>query len=94
MIHIYHLFLIIVKQLEAEEKTKSGIYLPEDAKEKPQEGKVIAVGTGKIVDGKLLPLGVKEGDKILFTKYGPNEVKIENEDYLIVSENDILAIIN
>ena len=83
---------VLVKQLESEEKTKSGIVLPEIAKEKPQEGKVIAVGSGKLIDGKIVTLEVKEGDKIIFSGY-PNEVKIENEEYLILSESDILAII-
>lgn len=84
---------VVLKQLESEEKTKSGIVLPDTAKEKPQEGKVIAVGTGKIIDGKKVPLDVKVGDKVLYKKYGPDEVKIEGEEYLILSEEDILAII-
>lgn len=84
---------IVLKQLESEEKTKSGIVLPDTAKEKPQEGKVIAVGTGKIVDGKKVPLEVKVGDRVLYKKYGPDEVKIDDEEYLILSEEDILAIL-
>lgn len=85
---------IIVKVLEAEEKTKGGIVLPDTAKEKPQQGKVVAVGTGRVLDnGKTVPLQVKEGDKILFGKYSGDEVKVEIEDYLIMRESDILAII-
>ncbi len=85
---------IIVKVLEPEEKTKGGIVLPDTAKEKPQQGKVIAVGTGRVLDnGKTVPLEVKEGDKILFGKYSGDEVKVEVEDYLIMRESDVLAII-
>ncbi len=85
---------IIVKVLEVEEKTKGGIVLPDTAKEKPQQGKVIAVGTGRILDsGQTLPLQVKKGDKILFGKYSGDEVKVEVEDYLIMRESDVLAII-
>jgi chaperonin GroES len=85
---------IIVKRLEEEEKTKGGIIIPDSAKEKPQEGKVIAVGKGKLTeDGKLLPLDVKVGDRILFGKYSGTEVKIEGEEHLIMREEDILGII-
>ncbi|MCX6806641.1 MAG: co-chaperone GroES [Candidatus Berkelbacteria bacterium] len=84
---------ILIKALSAEEKTKSGIYLPESAKEKPEEGEVLEVGEGKYIDGKLVPLSVKKGDKVIFAKYGPDEIKIDGEDYLIVKEEDILAII-
>lgn len=84
---------VLVKPLEVEEATKSGIVLPDTAKEKPQRGKVIAVGSGKIKDGKLVPLEVKEGDVIIYEQYGPNEIKIEGEEYLIIKEEDILAII-
>ncbi len=85
---------VLVKPLEVEEKKKGGIIIPDTAKEKPQEGKVIAVGKGKITEeGKTLPLDVKVGDKILFGKYAGNEIKIEDKDYLIVREEDILAII-
>ena len=84
---------IIVQQLEAVEQTKSGIILPESAKEKPQEGKVMAVGDGKYVDGKKVALSVKVGDKVLYKKYGPDEVKVDDKEYLILSEDDILAII-
>jgi chaperonin GroES len=85
---------VIVKRLEEEEKTKGGIIIPDTAKEKPQEGKVIAVGKGKLTDeGKVIPLDVKVGDKILFAKYGGTEVKIEGEEHLIMREEDILGII-
>ena len=85
---------IIVKRLEEEEKTKGVIIIPDSAKEKPQEGKVIAVGKGKLTeDGKLIPLDVKVGDRILFGKYSGTEVKIEGEEHLIMREEDILGII-
>ncbi len=85
---------VIVKRIEEEEKTKGGIIIPDTAKEKPQEGRVIAVGTGKITeDGKVIPLDVKEGDRILFGKYAGTEIKIEGEEHLIMREEDILGII-
>jgi chaperonin GroES len=85
---------VIVRRLEEEEKTKGGIIIPDTAKEKPQEGKVIAVGKGKITeDGKVIPLDVKVGDKILFGKYSGTEIKIEGEEHLIMREEDILGII-
>ena len=85
---------VIVKRLEEEEKTKGGIIIPDSAKEKPQEGKVIAAGKGKTnEDGKIIPLDVKVGDKILFGKYSGSEVKIEGEELLIMREEDILGII-
>ena len=85
---------VIVKRLEEEEKTKGGIIIPDTAKENPQEGKVIAVGKGKMTDeGKLIPLDVKVGDKILFGKYSGTEVKIEGEEHLIMREEDILGVI-
>jgi len=85
---------VIVKRLEEEEKTKGGIIIPDSAKEKPQEGKVIAVGKGKKTeDGKVIPPDVKVGDKILFGKYSGSEVKIEGEELLIMREEDILGII-
>ncbi len=85
---------ILVKRLNEEEKTKGGIIIPDTAKEKPQEGKVIAVGKGKILDdGKLHPLEVKVGEKILFSKYSGAEVKIEGDEHLIMKEEDILGII-
>jgi chaperonin GroES len=85
---------IIVKRLEEEEKTKGGIIIPDTAKEKPMEGKVIAVGKGKILeDGKLQALDVKAGDRVLFGKYSGTEVKIEGEEHLIMREDDILGVI-
>lgn len=85
---------VIVKRLEEEEKTKGGIIIPDTAKEKPQEGKVIAVGKGKVTeDGKIIPLDVKAGDRVLFGKYSGTEVKIEGEEHLIMREEDILGII-
>jgi len=85
---------VIVKRLAEEEKTKGGIYIPDTAKEKPQQGKVVAVGKGKVADdGKLIKLDVKAGDRILFSKYAGTEVKIEDEDHLIMREDDILGII-
>jgi chaperonin GroES len=85
---------VIVKRLEEEEKTKGGIIIPDTAKEKPQEGKVIAVGKGKVTeDGKVIPLDVKAGDKILFGKYSGTEIKIEGEEHLIMREEDILGVI-
>ncbi|CUH96296.1 hypothetical protein P22_2386 [Propionispora sp. 2/2-37] len=85
---------VVVKVVEKEEKTKSGIVLPDTAKEKPQEGKIVAVGTGKLLDnGQRVALDVKEGDKVIFAKYGGTEVKVDGQDYLILSERDILAIV-
>src|SRR3972149_518648 len=85
---------VIVQRLEEEEKTKGGIIIPDTAKEKPQEGKVIAVGKGKVGDdGKLIKLDVKVGDKILFGKYSGTEVKLGGEEYLIMREDDILGVI-
>ena len=85
---------VLVRRVEAEEKTAGGIIIPDTAKEKPQEGKVIAVGTGKVTeDGKRLGLDVKVGDKILFGKYSGSEVKVDDKDYLIMREEDILAIL-
>ena len=85
---------ILVKRIDEEEKTKGGIIIPDSAKEKPQEGRVVAVGNGKIGDdGKVQPLDVKKGDKILFSKYAGSEVNIEGEEHLIVREDDILGIL-
>jgi chaperonin GroES len=85
---------IVVKRQEEKEVKKGGIIIPDTAKEKPQEGKVIAVGNGKVNDeGKKVPLDVKAGDKILFGKYSGSEVKIDDEEYLIMKEDDVLAII-
>ena len=85
---------VIVKRVEEEDKTSGGIIIPDAAKEKPQQGKVIAVGKGKILEnGKVSPLAVKKGDKILFGKYAGTDIKIEGEEHLIMREDDILAII-
>lgn len=84
---------VVVEVLEAKEKTKGGIVLPDTAKEKPQEGKVVAAGKGRIEDGKVVPLEVKAGDKVLYGKYSGTEVNIEEKEYLIVKEEDILAIV-
>ena len=86
---------ILIEPMKQEEKTKSGILLPETAeKERPEQGKILAVGPGrKTDDGKIIPIGVKAGDKVLFTKYGPNEIKVDDKEYLIAKEEDILAII-
>ena len=86
---------VLVKPMEKEKKTKSGIIIPDTVdKERPEMGKIIAVGEGKITDeGKVIPIKVKVGNTVLFTKYGPDEVKIDDEEYLIVSESNILAII-
>lgn len=84
---------VVVQASESEDKTKSGIVLPDTAKEKPQEGKVIAVGEGEWKDGKRVPVDVKVGDKVIYSKYGGTEVKVEGEEYLILSQRDILAIV-
>ena len=85
---------VIVKRMEGEEKTKGGIIIPDTAKEKPVEGKVIAVGSGKVLEnGKKVPLQVKTGDRILFGKYSGTEVKIDGEEHLIMREDDIIAIV-
>ncbi|MFN8219719.1 MAG: co-chaperone GroES [Fimbriimonadales bacterium] len=86
---------VVVQLVEAEEKTASGIYLPDSAKKKPQEGKVIAVGNGRVLDnGERNALTVKVGDKVIFSKYGGNEVTIEGEDYTILDEDQIYAVLN
>lgn len=85
---------VIVKRVQEEEKTKGGIIIPDSAKEKPIEGKVIAAGNGKVQeDGKVRPLDVKAGDRILFSKYAGTEIKIEGEEHLIMREEDILGVI-
>jgi chaperonin GroES len=85
---------VIVKRIEEQEKTKGGIIIPDTAKEKPMEGKVIAVGKGKVLeDGKIHPLDVKAGDRVLFAKYAGTEVKINEEEHLIMREDDILGVI-
>jgi chaperonin GroES len=83
---------VLVKPMEKEEKTKSGIYLPDTAKEKPQEGEVIAVGPGKMTDdGKRIPMDLKVGDKVIYAKYGGTEIKIDDVEMMILRESDILA---
>jgi chaperonin GroES len=85
---------VIIERIEEEEKTASGIIVPESAKEKPQQGRVVAVGKGRVADnGSVIPLDVKEDDKIVFQKYAGTELKHEGKDYLILREDDILAII-
>lgn len=85
---------LIVKRLNEEEKTSGGIIIPDSAKEKPQEGKVVAIGKGKVLDdGKLVPLEVKVGEKILFSKFSGTEVKIDGEEHLILREEDVLGIV-
>jgi chaperonin GroES len=85
---------VLVKRLEAKETVKGGIIIPDTAKEKPQEGEVIAVGNGKVLeDGNVRPMNVKVGDKILFGKYAGTDVKIDDEDYIIMREDDILGVL-
>ncbi len=85
---------ILVKRVEEETTTKGGIIIPDTAKEKPVEGKVVAVGNGKVGDeGRRIPLEIKEGDRILFSKYGGTDVKIEGEEYLIMREDDVLGVV-
>ena len=85
---------IIVKRVEEESKTAGGLFIPETAKEKPQRGEIVAVGNGKKTeDGKVLPLDVKVGDLVLFGKYAGTEIKVDNEDYLMMREDDILAVV-
>jgi len=83
---------VLVKPMEKEEKTKSGIYLPDTAKEKPQEGEIIAVGPGKLNDeGQRIPMDLKVGDKVLYAKYGGTEIKVDDVEMMILRESDILA---
>ena len=84
---------VVLKQYEAEEKTKSGIILASKTQEKPQEAEVIAVGPGGVVDGKEVTMQVKVGDKVIYSKYSGNEVKLGAEEYIIVRQNDILAVV-
>ena len=85
---------VVIKALEREEVTRSGLVLPDTAKEKPQEGQVIAVGPGRLLDdGKRVPPEIKEGDRIIFSKYAGTDFKLDEEEYLILSERDILAVI-
>lgn len=84
---------ILIKRLEGLERTKGGIYIPDSAKEKPAEGEVVAVGSGRLdKNGKLHPLAVKKGDRVLFQKYGGTEIKVGGEDYLIMEEDSVMAI--
>lgn len=86
---------VMVKRIEEEPKTKGGIVLPDTAKEKPQKGKVIAVGTGRVLEnGQKVPLEVKEGDIVVFAKYGGTEIEIDGEEYVILSERDLLAVLS
>ena len=84
---------VVLKQVEAEETTKSGLILTTSAQQKPQEAEVIAVGPGGMVDGKEVTMQVKPGDKVIYSKYAGNEVKLEGEEYIIVRQNDILAVV-
>ena len=84
---------VVLKQLVAEETTKSGIVLPGQAKEKPQQAEVIAVGPGGMVDGKETVMQVKVGDKVIYSKYAGTEIKLEEEEYIIVKQNDIVAVV-
>ena len=86
---------VIVQPQEAEQTTKSGIVLPDTAQEKPQSGKVIQVGPGRVSDeGKLIPMNIKAGDVVIYAKYGGTEIKVEGEEYLIIRETDVLAVKN
>lgn len=85
---------VIVRRLEPADKSRSGLYLPDSAQEKPQEGKVVAIGSGKTLDsGKVIPLSVKPGDRIIFGKYTGSEIKLDDNEYVFLSEEDILAIV-
>lgn len=84
---------VVLKQLVAEETTKSGIVLPGQAKEKPQQAEVVAVGPGGIVDGKEVTMQVKVGDKVIYSKYAGTEVKLEEDEFIVVKQNDIVAIV-
>jgi chaperonin GroES len=85
---------IVVKPLDAEQTTASGLVIPDTAKEKPQEGEVLAVGPGRFEDGNRVPLDVKVGDKVIYSKYGGTEVKVSGDELLILSARDVLAIVN
>ena len=84
---------VVVKALEEAEQMRGGLYIPDTAKEKPQQGEIISVGPGKYEDGKLVPMSVKQGDKVLYGKYSGTEVTIDGEQYLILRESDVLAIV-
>jgi len=84
---------VLVERIESEEKTAGGIIIPDTAKEKPIEGRVVAIGSGRIEDGKLVPLDVKAGDRILFGKWSGTEVKLDGKDFLVMKESDVMGII-
>lgn len=85
---------VVVKRIDEPEKTKGGIIIPDTAKEKPSEGEVVAVGNGRIADdGKTIPMEVKVGDKVLFSKYGGHELKVDGEEYIIMGQDDIYAVV-
>ena len=84
---------VVIKSIESQETTKSGIVLPGTAKEKPMQGEVLAVGSGELVEGKKVPLELKVGDKVIYSKYAGTEVTVNNEEYMILREDDILAVI-
>lgn len=84
---------LVIKVVESEETTKSGIVLPGTAKEKPMQGEVLAVGSGEMVEGKKVPLEVKVGDRVIYSKYAGTEVKMDGQEYLIIRQNDVLAVI-
>lgn len=84
---------VVIKPLASEEKTKSGIVLPDTAKEKPQEGEIVSVGPGKIENGERISLEVKIGDRVIYSKFAGTEIKLDNEEYLILNERDILAVV-
>ena len=84
---------VVLKQLEAEETTKSGIVLPGQSKEKPQQAEVVAVGPGGVIDGKEVKMQVKEGQKVIYSKYAGTEVKLDDEEFIIVKQNDVLAVV-
>ena len=85
---------VVIKASEEAEQMRGGLYIPDTAKEKPQMGEIIAVGPGRYEDGKLVPMGVKVGDKVLYGKYSGTEVTIDGENYLILRESDVLAVVN
>ena len=85
---------VVIKPIEESEQMRGGLYIPDTAKEKPQQGEIMAVGPGRYEDGKLVPMGVKVGDKVLYGKYSGTEVTIETEQYLILRESDVLAVVN
>jgi chaperonin GroES len=85
---------VVIRALEETEQMRGGLYIPDTAKEKPQQGEIVAIGPGKYEDGKLVPMSVKVGDKVLYGKYSGTEVTLDNENYLILRESDVLAVIN